>query len=86
MSSYKRALNHIKNLEDRLFFQLLEGAKEKIAVGKVYPSTFLADSWWSTQLNKSPGFIRDMLTDKDNDRLEDRQIAHNAGHGFGAAT
>ena len=32
------------------------------------------------------GLIRDMLTDKDADRLNDRQIAHNAGHGFGAAT
>lgn len=32
-----------------------------------------------------PGFIRDMLTDKDADRLDDRQIANNAAHGFGAA-
>lgn len=32
------------------------------------------------------GFIRDMLTDKDADALDDRQIANNAGHGFGAAT
>ncbi|RSL58716.1 hypothetical protein CEP54_007606 [Fusarium duplospermum] len=30
-------------------------------------------------------FIRDMLLDKDADRLDDRQIAHNAAHGFGAA-
>ncbi|EXJ71840.1 uncharacterized protein A1O5_04341 [Cladophialophora psammophila CBS 110553] len=38
------------------------------------------------QGKKYPSFIRDMLTDKDDDRLEERQIAHNAGHGFGAAT
>lgn len=31
------------------------------------------------------GFIRDMLSDKDSDRLNDRQIANNAAHGFGAA-
>ncbi|OAG35272.1 hypothetical protein AYO21_10543 [Fonsecaea monophora] len=69
MSSFKRALFDIQKLEDRLFYQLLEGAKEKIALGKKYPS-----------------FIRDMLIDKDADRLSERQIAHNAGHGFGAAT
>ncbi|EXJ76279.1 uncharacterized protein A1O5_00787 [Cladophialophora psammophila CBS 110553] len=69
MSSFKRALSDIQQLENQLFFQLLEGAKERIAVGKKYPS-----------------FIRDMLIDKDADRLDDRQIAHNAGHGFGAAT
>lgn len=38
MSSFKRALSDIQKLEDRLFFQLLEGAKEKIALGKKYPS------------------------------------------------
>ncbi|TPX13670.1 uncharacterized protein E0L32_005873 [Thyridium curvatum] len=32
-----------------------------------------------------PSFIRDMILDKDHDRLTDRQIAHNAAHGFGAA-
>ncbi|KAJ3549263.1 hypothetical protein NM208_g588 [Fusarium decemcellulare] len=31
-----------------------------------------------------PSFTRDMLMDRDNDKLSDRQIAHNAGHGFGA--
>jgi hypothetical protein len=33
----------------------------------------------------STGFIRDMLLDEDKDRLNDRQIANNAAHGFGAA-
>ncbi|KAF5026974.1 hypothetical protein F66182_1004 [Fusarium sp. NRRL 66182] len=32
-----------------------------------------------------PSFIGDMLQDQDVDRLDDRQIAHNAAHGFGAA-
>ncbi|KAL6241591.1 hypothetical protein RBB50_011614 [Rhinocladiella similis] len=39
-----------------------------------------------TEGKKYPSFIRDMLTDKDADALDDRQIANNAGHGFGAAT
>ncbi|KAH8886614.1 putative cytochrome P450 [Thozetella sp. PMI_491] len=32
-----------------------------------------------------PSFIRDMLMDKDEDQLNDVQIANNAAHGFGAA-
>ncbi|KAK2598866.1 hypothetical protein N8I77_012248 [Diaporthe amygdali] len=35
--------------------------------------------------NAHPSVIRDMLEDKDDDRLDDRQIANNAAHGFGAA-
>ncbi|KAM5346074.1 hypothetical protein ACJ41O_009079 [Fusarium nematophilum] len=64
----KRKLRDLQKLEDRVFTQLLNRAKDKIATGNAYPS-----------------FIRDMLLDKDADRLDDRQIAHNAAHGFGAA-
>lgn len=85
LSSYKRRLREIQILEDRLFFSLLDGAKEKIESGKVYPSRILK-SLFKGRLFMKAGFIRDMLVDKDADRLSDRQIAHNAGHGFGAAT
>ncbi|KAF5238821.1 hypothetical protein FANTH_10149 [Fusarium anthophilum] len=35
--------------------------------------------------NAYPSSISDMLQDKDADRLDERQIAHNAAHGFGPA-
>ncbi|ETS87774.1 hypothetical protein PFICI_01602 [Pestalotiopsis fici W106-1] len=61
-------LHNLQKLEDRVFMQLLNRAKERIESG-----------------NACPSFIGDMLQDKDADRLDDRQIAHNAAHGFGAA-
>ncbi|KAH7077572.1 putative cytochrome P450 oxidoreductase [Paraphoma chrysanthemicola] len=69
LNSFKKKLSAIKSIEDRLFFDLLENAKQKIKEGKVYPS-----------------FIRDMLLEDDSDRLNEVEIAHNAAHGFGAAT
>ncbi|OAG38750.1 hypothetical protein AYO21_07103 [Fonsecaea monophora] len=68
MSSYKRTLRRIRQLENATFLPLLEEAKRRIQEGKHYPC-----------------FTADMLLDKDADRLEDVQIAHNAGNGFGAA-
>lgn len=38
MSSYKRALDHIRKLELGLFFVLLDDAKKKLASGVKYPS------------------------------------------------
>ncbi|KAI8648298.1 hypothetical protein NCS56_01514000 [Fusarium sp. Ph1] len=64
----KRKLRDLQNLENRVFTQLLNRAKERIESG-----------------NACPSFIGDMLLNKDADRLDDRQIAHNAAHGFGAA-
>ncbi|KAM0323294.1 hypothetical protein ACHAQA_008886 [Verticillium albo-atrum] len=64
----KRKLYHLQKLEDRVFNQLLNRAKEKLEAGQ-----------------DTPSFIRDMLTDMSDDRLSDKQIAHNAAHGFGAA-
>ncbi|KAH7161080.1 cytochrome P450 [Dactylonectria macrodidyma] len=64
----KRKLHNLQKLENRVFNQLLNRAKDKLSKGEAYPS-----------------FIRDMLNDKDSDRLNDRQIANNAAHGFGAA-
>ncbi|KAF5013804.1 hypothetical protein FDECE_222 [Fusarium decemcellulare] len=64
----KRKLRDLQNLENRVFFDLLDRAKDKIATGEA-----------------NPCFINDMLLDKDSDRLNDRQIANNAAHGFGAA-
>ncbi|KAH6697419.1 putative cytochrome P450 oxidoreductase [Plectosphaerella plurivora] len=66
--SNKRKLHHLQQLEDRVFNQLLNRAKESIEAGQ-----------------NSPSFIRDMLLDTSEDRLSDKQIAHNAAHGFGAA-
>ncbi|OCK75418.1 cytochrome P450 [Lepidopterella palustris CBS 459.81] len=39
---YKQTLRKIRKIEDRLFFQLMNSAKENIAKGKVYPS-FIRD-------------------------------------------
>ncbi|KAJ4422238.1 hypothetical protein N0V82_003098 [Gnomoniopsis sp. IMI 355080] len=64
----KHKLHELENLENRVFFDLLNRAKDKLATGNAFPS-----------------FIQDMLEDKDDDRLDDRQIANNAAHGFGAA-
>ncbi|KAH8721733.1 cytochrome P450 [Ilyonectria robusta] len=64
----KRKLHNLQKLENRVFIDLLNRAKDKLSTGDAYPS-----------------FIRDMLSDKDSDRLNDRQIANNAAHGFGAA-
>ncbi|KAF3009190.1 hypothetical protein E8E14_005932 [Neopestalotiopsis sp. 37M] len=64
----KKKLHDLQKLEERVFMQLLDKAKEKIESG-----------------NACPSFIGDMLQDKDADRLNDRQIAHNTAHGFGAA-
>ncbi|CAG9988754.1 unnamed protein product [Clonostachys byssicola] len=64
----KRKLQNLQKLENRVFYDLLGKAKEKLESGEAHPS-----------------FIRDMLMDQDHDRLDDRQIANNAAHGFGAA-
>ena len=47
MSSFKRALRDIQLLEERVFFQLLYNAKEKIATGKKYPSTSEPPTQWA---------------------------------------
>ncbi|KAH7351469.1 putative cytochrome P450, partial [Pyrenochaeta sp. MPI-SDFR-AT-0127] len=69
LNPFRKKLSAIKRIEDRLFFDLLDNAKQRIKEGKVYPS-----------------FIRDMLLEEDADRLNEVEIAHNAAHGFGAAT
>lgn len=42
VSAYKRALEELLEIEDRLFVNLLKDAKAKIAAGKAYPS-FIRD-------------------------------------------
>jgi hypothetical protein len=37
-SSYKTKLLELKEIEDRVFYTLLDVAKANIAAGKVYPS------------------------------------------------
>ncbi|KAG8158553.1 hypothetical protein KVR01_011675 [Diaporthe batatas] len=64
----KNKLYELQKLENRVFYELLNRAKDNLETGQAYPS-----------------FIRDMLEDKDHDRLTERQIANNAAHGFGAA-
>lgn len=94
----KRKLYELQKLEDRVFFDLLYRTKAKLAAGNAYPSQFFSRSVaftftsnalvYYTQLTFGPtctGIIRDMLEDKDDDRLDDRQVANNAAHGFGAA-
>jgi len=41
LNPLRRQLREIKIIEDRLFFELLENAKEKIKEGKVYPSNVI---------------------------------------------
>lgn len=84
----KRKLHDLKELEDRVFFELLDKAKESIANGTANPSSSKQSLFRSnigSLLRFYLGFIGDMLLDKDSDRLDDRQIANNAAHGFGAA-
>lgn len=38
MSTYKQKLAFLRNLENRLFFSLLDDAKTKLNSGRVYPS------------------------------------------------
>lgn len=86
INSFKRTLTEIKEIEDRLFFKLLDIAKENIAAGKVYPSQCREIFPCSCCVNWSLGFIRDMLLADEKDRMTEFEIANNAAHGFGAAT
>jgi len=44
LNPMKRNLREIKIIEDRLFFELLKNAKQKIKGGKVYPSNISRQS------------------------------------------
>jgi cytochrome P450 len=71
LSPYKRKLATVREIENRLFYTLMEDAKAKIESGKIYPS-FIRDML----LSKT----------SDEDRLSEVEIAQQAGHGFGAAS
>ncbi|KAJ0420303.1 putative cytochrome P450 oxidoreductase [Aspergillus carlsbadensis] len=75
LSPYKQKLATVREIENRLFYRLMEDAKAKIAAGKTYPS-FIRDML----LSKASG------DDHDEDRLSEVEIAQQAGHGFGAAS
>lgn len=93
LSTLKQQLDRIGYLENTLFFELLDRAQKAIADGKVYPSkktccSRLIGVCEMKSLTRLAGFTRDMLTmtEKDGQKVGEKQIAYNAGHALAAAT
>lgn len=91
--SYKRQLREIATIERPTFMRFLDMAKANLAIGKVFPSKQAVLSSLPRRFpevlfgadQELPGFINDMISANEKDRMTDDEIARTAGHGFSAA-
>ena len=92
MSSLKGDLKEIRKLEETLFLDLFESAKERHRLGRVRPckqQRSKPDEYMLSLANISLGFANDMITPNEKagaEKLSNKELAHNAVQAVMGAT